>query len=65
MLRRAAILGLAVAAVAVSTSAFAQSIPTIRVGWTIPAEEAKYWMMKRPDRIPESGQDLQYRMVAV
>src|SRR3954452_296463 len=21
---------------------------TIRVGWTIPAEESKYWMMKRP-----------------
>ncbi|MEA3154824.1 MAG: hypothetical protein QOK44_2413, partial [Betaproteobacteria bacterium] len=23
---------------------------TIRVGWTIPAEEAKYWMMRRPDQ---------------
>jgi len=55
MLRRAAIFGLALAAVAVSTSAFAQSIPTIRVGWTIPAEEAKYWMMKRPDRFPNLG----------
>ena len=55
MLRRAAIFGLALAAVAVSTSAFAQSIPTIRVGWTIPAEEAKYWMMKRPDKFPNLG----------
>lgn len=55
MLRRTAIIGLAVAAVAVSTSAFAQSIPTIRVGWTIPAEEAKYWMMKRPDKFPNLG----------
>ena len=55
MFRRAAIIGLALAAVAVSTTAFAQSIPTIRVGWTIPAEEAKYWMMKRPDRFPNLG----------
>src|SRR6186997_3192192 len=55
MLRRAAIFGLALGAVAVSTTAFAQSIPTIRVGWTIPAEEAKYWMMKRPDRFPNLG----------
>ncbi len=55
MFRRAAIFGLAVAAVAVSTGAVAQSIPTIRVGWTIPAEEAKYWMMKRPDKFPNLG----------
>jgi ABC-type nitrate/sulfonate/bicarbonate transport system substrate-binding protein len=55
MLRRAAILGLALGAVAVSASAFAQSIPTIRVGWTIPAEESKYWMMKRPDKFPNLG----------
>jgi hypothetical protein len=25
------------------------------VGWTIPAEEAKYWMMRRPDRFPISA----------
>ena len=55
MLRRAAIFGLALGAVAVSASAFAQTIPTIRVGWTIPAEEAKYWMMKRPDKFPNLG----------
>jgi ABC-type nitrate/sulfonate/bicarbonate transport system substrate-binding protein len=55
MLRRAAILGLALGAVVISASAFAQSIPTIRVGWTIPAEEAKYWMMKRPDKFPNLG----------
>ena len=23
---------------------------TIRVGWTIPAEESKYWMMRRPEQ---------------
>src|ERR1700704_1070334 len=28
---------------------------TIRVGWTIPAEESKYWMMKRPAEFPNLG----------
>jgi ABC-type nitrate/sulfonate/bicarbonate transport system substrate-binding protein len=28
---------------------------TIRVGWTIPAEEAKYWMMRRPAEFPDIG----------
>src|SRR4030081_3018995 len=28
---------------------------TIRVGWTIPAEESKYWMMKRPAEFPDLG----------
>ena len=55
MLRRIAVFGLALGAVVVAGSAFAQSIPTIRVGWTIPAEEAKYWMMKRPDKFPNLG----------
>lgn len=35
--------------------ALAQSIPTVRVGWTIPAEEAKYWMMRRPQEFPNLG----------
>src|SRR5262249_49406927 len=35
------------------TAAKAQD--TIRVGWTIPAEEAKYWMMRRPDKFPNLG----------
>ena len=34
-------------------SAVAQ--PTIRVGWTIPAEESKYWMMRRPAEFPDLG----------
>jgi ABC-type nitrate/sulfonate/bicarbonate transport system substrate-binding protein len=55
MFRRAAIFGLALGAVATSATAFAQTVPTIRVGWTIPAEEAKYWMMKRPDKFPNLG----------
>src|SRR5690348_17679455 len=29
--------------------------PTIHVGWTIPAEEAKYWMMRRPQEFPDIG----------
>src|SRR5882672_8830751 len=28
---------------------------TIRVGWTIPAEESKYWMMRRPTEYPNLG----------
>src|SRR5258705_5720294 len=28
---------------------------TIRVGWTIPAEESKYWMMRRPTEFPNLG----------
>src|SRR5262249_51543259 len=28
---------------------------TIRVGWTIPAEESKYWMMRRPEKFPNLG----------
>ncbi|CCD89544.1 putative ABC transporter, substrate binding protein [Bradyrhizobium sp. ORS 285] len=46
----------ALSAVALATSAgssFAQQ--TIRVGWTIPAEESKYWMMKRPSEFPDLG----------
>lgn len=30
----------------------AQEVPTIRVGWTIPAEEGKYTMMRRPAEFP-------------
>ena len=33
----------------------AQGVPTIRVGWTIPAEEGKYWMMRRPQEFPDLG----------
>ena len=36
-------------------SAEAQGVPTIRVGWTIPAEEGKYWMMRRPQEFPDLG----------
>ena len=45
---------------AVAGGAF-QSLPaaaqeqTIRVGWTIPAEESKYWIMRRGDQFPQLG----------
>src|SRR5271170_225663 len=35
--------------------AAAQSVPTIRVGWTVPAEEAKWLIMKRPELFPNYG----------
>jgi ABC-type nitrate/sulfonate/bicarbonate transport system substrate-binding protein len=35
--------------------ASAQDLGTIRVGWTIPAEESKYWMMRRPQEFPSLG----------
>jgi ABC-type nitrate/sulfonate/bicarbonate transport system substrate-binding protein len=44
---------LALGALMSSGSAFAQQ--TIKVGWTIPAEEAKYWMMKRPQEFADLG----------
>src|SRR5262245_56441264 len=46
---------LALAAGVVATNAKAQDIPTIRVGWTIPAEESKYWLMRRPQEFPDLG----------
>jgi ABC-type nitrate/sulfonate/bicarbonate transport system substrate-binding protein len=45
--------GTTACAVLAGQAALAQQ--TIRVGWTIPAEESKYWMMKRPDRFPDLG----------
>ena len=37
----------------VSAAAIAQEV--IRVGWTIPAEEAKYWIMRRAEQFPTLG----------
>jgi ABC-type nitrate/sulfonate/bicarbonate transport system substrate-binding protein len=42
-------------ACAVLSAGSAFAAETIRVGFTIPAEESKYWMMKRPDRFPDIG----------
>jgi ABC-type nitrate/sulfonate/bicarbonate transport system substrate-binding protein len=44
----------AVAAVLASMSS-SHAQQTIRVGWTIPAEESKYWMMRRPTEFPNLG----------
>src|ERR1700675_720090 len=45
--------GAAAAVLAGMASSHAQQ--TIRVGWTIPAEESKYWMMRRPAEFPDLG----------
>jgi ABC-type nitrate/sulfonate/bicarbonate transport system substrate-binding protein len=36
---------------------------TIRVGWTIPAEESKYWMMRRPEAFPALGKEYKVEWV--
>src|SRR5471032_589382 len=45
--------GAVAAVLAGVNSSYAQQ--TIRVGWTIPAEESKYWMMRRPEKFPNLG----------
>jgi ABC-type nitrate/sulfonate/bicarbonate transport system substrate-binding protein len=44
-----------VAACALGSVGAAHAQQTIRVGWTIPAEESKYWMMRRPAEFPNLG----------
>ena len=51
------IVAVAVAATALVGVRPATAQQTIRVGWTIPAEESKYWMMKRPQEFPSIGKD--------
>jgi ABC-type nitrate/sulfonate/bicarbonate transport system substrate-binding protein len=46
---------LAVMVSATLSLAAAAQEPTIRVGWTIPAEESKYWLMRRPEQFPNLG----------
>jgi ABC-type nitrate/sulfonate/bicarbonate transport system substrate-binding protein len=55
MIRRRSCLVFLLLCLAVVEKAVAEDIPTIRVGWTIPAEEAKYWMMRRPQEFPNLG----------
>src|SRR6516165_10408931 len=43
------------AAVSLVGAGTARAQQTIRVGWTIPAEESKYWMMRRPSEFPNLG----------
>ncbi|MHB8272912.1 ABC transporter substrate-binding protein [Bradyrhizobium sp.] len=45
----------AIAACALGSIGAAHAQQTIRVGWTIPAEESKYWMMRRPAEFPNLG----------
>ncbi len=46
---------------AVAAPAAAADVPELRVGWTIPAEEAKYLMMKRPELFPDLGKTYQIK----
>ena len=52
-----ATLALTMVAASLSGGTTASAQPAIRVGWTIPAEESKYWMMRRPDQFPALGRD--------
>src|SRR5205807_7266449 len=54
IMNRIVVASLLAAGVLVSV-AKAQDAPIIRVGWTIPAEESKYWMMRRPEKFPNLG----------
>ena len=49
------ILAAAAAAAVLAGASASQAQQTIRVGWTIPAEESKYWMMRRPQEFPDLG----------
>src|SRR3978361_121263 len=53
-------LAVTVAACALGSIGAAHAQQTIRVGWTIPAEESKYWMMKRPAAFPNLGQTYKF-----
>lgn len=35
----------------------AAELPTVRVGWTMPGEDSKYWMMQRPEKFEAIGKD--------
>ena len=41
----------------VSNLAHGQALPNIRVGWSIPDGEPKFWMLKRPAEFPSIGKD--------
>src|SRR5437868_12482826 len=51
--KRMMMAGIVASVISSASSAYAQQ--TIRVGWTIPAEESKYWMMRRPAEFPNLG----------
>src|SRR5690349_23647931 len=55
VMRKSWVLVAAAAASVLASVSASQAQKTIRVGWTIPAEESKYWMMKRPQEFPDLG----------
>jgi ABC-type nitrate/sulfonate/bicarbonate transport system substrate-binding protein len=54
-MRKSWVLVAVAAAMLGASTASSLAQQTIRVGWTIPAEESKYWMMKRPAEFPDLG----------
>ena len=54
-IRSKLILAAGAVAVALAGMSASHAQQTIRVGWTIPAEESKYWMMRRPAEFPDLG----------
>lgn len=54
LIRTGLLLAGSVAAFTAATAS-AADVPTIRVGWTMPGEDAKYWMMKRPEKFEALG----------
>jgi ABC-type nitrate/sulfonate/bicarbonate transport system substrate-binding protein len=63
MTRTAVLFALTLLALAAALPSAAQEIPIIRVGWTIPAEEAKYWIMRRPQEFPNVGKSYKIEWV--
>jgi sulfonate transport system substrate-binding protein len=53
MMKKIAALAVLGVYAALALPAGAQQV--IRVGWSIPAEEAKYWLMRRPAEFPQLG----------
>ena len=51
------IVSVSIGALCVSTGMAFADAGTIRVGWTMPGEESKYWMMKRENEFPAIGKD--------
>jgi ABC-type nitrate/sulfonate/bicarbonate transport system substrate-binding protein len=49
------LMGVVIAVNALGSISASHAQQTIRVGWTIPAEESKYWMMRRPAEFPNLG----------
>jgi ABC-type nitrate/sulfonate/bicarbonate transport system substrate-binding protein len=55
-LRSAGVVGCLLGSLIVASAACAEPV-VIRVGWTMPGEDSKYWLMHRPQLFPELGKE--------